>query len=196
MLLSLALSFLFDSKFQEAENCLKDGINYCEKHRVGNFMVSCQILLATILIAKGYMKQGDDMMEAAREKLLRKQRKTTFAISEYIVGEIYFQIATGPTPSFSMISKNLWFLIKNAPFAGRNAENSLFRAIELFKQLGMKGYLGKSYLILGMLYKDRKNAEEAKRYLMDAINLFEKCEAQGYMERANDALDSLKIADM
>ena len=91
--------------------------------------------------------------------------------------------------------KNIGFLFKNVPFAGNKAEEHYCRAIEIFKENGMRGYLGAAYLSMGLLYKARKKTEEAKRYLADAINLFQECEAQGYLEQATVTLESISVAD-
>ena len=191
LLFTLILSYLFDSQYQEAENCLNDGINYCEKQGIGSFLILCHIALAPVLFAKGSLKQGHEMMKTARETLIRKQRKTAFAISEYILGEINLQIATGSKPSFSVIAKNIGFLVRNAPFAGRNAEANLIRAIELFKELGMKGYLGRAYLSLGVLYKATGRTDQARQCILDAIQILKECEAGSYLKQANGVLDSL-----
>jgi class 3 adenylate cyclase/tetratricopeptide (TPR) repeat protein len=194
--LNLALAYFFGGQFLEAENFLKDGINYCGKLGIGQFSVMCHMLLAPVLIAQGSMQQGDEMMKTARKTLIGNQRKTVFAISEYILGEINLQLATGPKPSLSIIAKNIGFLFKNVPFAGRKAEDHLCKAINLFKELAMKGYLGLAYLSLGMLYKAKNRTEEAKSKIMEAINIFKQCEAKGYLEQANEALESVNISGM
>ena len=191
LLFTLALSYLFDSQFQEAENCLKDGINYCEKTGIGQFLVLCQIFLAPVLFAKGSMQQGNELMKKACETLKSRQRNTIFAISEYILGEVNSQIATGPKPSLSIIAKNIGFLMKNVPSAGKKAEEHFNKAIELLKEIGMKGFLGQAYFGMGMLYKATKRTGQARQYVLDAIDIFKECEAEGYLKQANEVLDSL-----
>ena len=60
----------------------------------------------------------------------------------------------------------------------------------------MKSYLDLAYLDLGMLYKTKSRADDAKRNIVEAINMFEKCEAIGYLKQAKVALESLNDADM
>lgn len=55
----------------------------------------------------------------------------------------------------------------------------------------MKGYLGVAYLSLGLLYKVTKKTNQARQCRMDAIVLFEECEAEVYLKQANGTLDSL-----
>ena len=101
------------------------------------------------------------------------------------------QIATGPKPSLSIMAKNIGFLVKNVPFAGKKAEEHFNKAIELFKEIGAKGYLGLVYLSLGLLYKATKRTDQARQCILEAINLFQECEAEVYLKQANEALDSL-----
>ena len=82
-------------------------------------------------------------------------------MSEYILGEVNSQIATGPKPSLSIMAKNIGFLVKNVPYATRKAEEHFKNAIELFKEIGMKSSLGQACLSLGLLYKAHKKSDRA-----------------------------------
>jgi hypothetical protein len=114
-----------------------------------------------------------------------------YAISEYILGEVNSQIATGPKPSLSIMAKNIGYLVKNVPFATKKAEQHFNKAIELCKEIGAKGYLGQVYLSQGLLYKGSKRTDEARQSILEAINLFRECEADGWLKQANEALNSL-----
>ena len=137
------------------------------------------------------MQQGAKLMQNARKTLISNQRKVFYALSEYILGEVNSQIATGPKPSLSTMAKNIGFLVKNVPFATQKAEEHFNKAIGLFKEIGMKGYLGVAYLGLGLLYKATKRTDKARQCILEAINIFQECEAEAYLKQANEALDSL-----
>jgi tetratricopeptide (TPR) repeat protein len=137
------------------------------------------------------MKQGTKLLENAQKAMIKNQRRVHYAISKYILGEVNSQIATGPKPSVSIIAKNIVFLIKNVPFAAQKAEKHFNEAIELFKEIGMKGFLGQVYLSLGQLYKATKRNDQARQCILEAINLFQECEAGTYLKQANEALESL-----
>ena len=190
-LLTLGFAHFFNNQLREAEKSIKSYIGYSEKHGIGQFTVIGQVFLAPVLIAEGRMQQGHKLMTTAREVLISKQRKPSLAISEYILGEINLQIATGPKPSLSIMAKNLGFMIKNVPSAGKKAETHFLRAVELFKEMEMKSYLGLTYMSLGLLYKARKKTVQARQYISDSIQIFKECEAQGYLNRANAELGSL-----
>ena len=151
----------------------------------------CQYFLAPILIAKGHMQQGTKLLEKAQETLIRNQRRVHYALSEYILGEVNSQIATGPKPSLSIMAKNIGFLVKNVPFAAKKAEENFNKAIEIFREIGAKGFLGQVYLSQGLLFKASKRPDQAKQCILEAINIFQECEAGGWLKQANEALDSL-----
>ena len=59
------------------------------------FLYVCQYFLAPILIAKGQMQHGIRLLDKAQKVLIENQRKSNYALSEYIFGEVNSQIATG-----------------------------------------------------------------------------------------------------
>ena len=188
---TLGIAYFFDGRLQEAENVLQSGLEFSAKRGIGAISEPYQYFLAPILIAKGQMQRGTELLENARKALIRKQRRVHYAMSEYILGEVNSQIATGPKPSLSIIAKNIGFLVKNVPFAAKKAEEHFNKAIELFKEIGMKGYLGVAYLSLGLLYKATKRTDKARQCILEAINIFQECEAEAYLKQANEAFDSL-----
>jgi len=167
-------------------------LNFWDKRSLGLLSVLAQYCLAPSLIANGQMQQGKKLMDKAQKILIRNQRRTQYAISEYIVGEVNSQIATGPKPSLSIMAKNIGFLVKNVPFAAKKAEEHFEKAIEKCKEIGVKGYLGQTYLSLGLLYKATKRTDQAKGCLLKAVDLFQECEAGEWLKQANEALGTLE----
>ena len=131
------------------------------------------------------------MLEEVRQALIKNQRSVWYAQSEYVLGKVYSQIATGPTPSFSIMIKNIGFLVKNVPFAGKKAEEHFKKAIEVLREIGAKGLFGPIYLDLGLLYENRKRTDQARECISKAIQVFEECEAEVYLAQAKNALESL-----
>ena len=76
-------------------------------------------------------------------------------------------------------------------YAYQLAEEHFNKAIELYKGFGIKSYLGQAYLSLGSLYKATKRTDQARQCILKAIDIFQECEAEGYLKQANEALDSL-----
>ena len=48
-----------------------------------------------------------------------------------------------------------------------------------------KGYLGQVYLSQGLLYKGSKRTNLARQCILDAIDIFQECEAGGWLKQAN-----------
>jgi class 3 adenylate cyclase/tetratricopeptide (TPR) repeat protein len=189
---TFGLAYFFGGQLREAEKVLKSSIDFCEKHGMGQVSVINQCFLSPILIAHGHMKIGTELLEKVRRNCITNQRRVWYAVSEYLIGEVNSQIATGPKPSLSIMAKNVGFLVKNVPFAAKKAEEHFNKAIELFKEIDAKGLLGSVYLSLGMLLKARKRTDQARECILEAINLFKECEAEGWLKQANEALEALK----
>ena len=111
---------------------------------------------------------------------------------EYILGKIYLQIAVGENlPSFSILARNIGFMVKNVPAARKKAEDHFKRTIEIAKEVGAKSWIAVSYMDLGLLHKTKKQNDRAKDCISKAIELFEQCEAEIYLKQAKEALASL-----
>jgi tetratricopeptide (TPR) repeat protein len=188
---SLGYACFFGGQFQEAEEVLISLLNFSQPRAIGELVGWSYVYLAPALIAQGHMRQGLNMLEKAQQISTRNQRRVVYAVSEYLFGKIYSQIATGPSPAFSILAQNIGFLVKNMPFAGKKAEEHFTKAIEILREIGANSFLGMAYLDLGMLYKDRKRTDRARECISEAIHVFEECEAEVYLKQANEALDSL-----
>jgi len=190
--LTLGIALFLDGQFQEAEDVLQSVLNFCEKRDMGQVSVVAYLFLAPSLIAKGHMKRGLKMLEEVRLALIKNHRRVWHAQSERVFGNVYSQIATGPSPALSIMAKNIGFLVKNVPIAGKKAEEHFKKAIEISKDIGAKDVLGSAYLDLGLLYKARKRADRARECISEAIRIFQECEAEVNLKQAHEALESLQ----
>jgi tetratricopeptide (TPR) repeat protein len=188
---TLSYAYLFDGQFQEAEDVLISLLNFSEPRAIGELVEWSYLFLAPALIAKGHMRQGLNMLEKAQQLSTRNQRRVVYAVSEYLFGKTYSQIAKRPPPAFSILAQNIGFLVKNIPFAGKKAEEHFNKAIEILREIGANGFLGMAYLDLGMFYKARNRTDQARECISEAIHIFEECEAEVYLNQANEVLDSL-----
>jgi tetratricopeptide (TPR) repeat protein len=210
--ITVGMAHLLGGQFQEAKDVLQSLLRFSEKHGMGSVSVIAHLFLAPTLIAKGHMRQGLGILEKAQQALIRNQRRVFYGISEHILGQVYSQIATGPTPAFSIMAKNIGFLVKNVPFASKKAEEHFNKAIEVIKEIGAtskkaeehfnkaievikeigaKGFLGAVYLDMGLFYKAKKRTGQARECISKAIQVFEECEAEVYLAQAKNALESL-----
>jgi class 3 adenylate cyclase/tetratricopeptide (TPR) repeat protein len=190
--LNSGMALLFGGQFQEAEDILQSVLNFCEERAIEELSELAYISLAPTLIAKGQMKQGLRMLEERQRNLIRNQRRACYALSELVFGKVYSQIAAGPTPAFSIMARNISFLVKNLPFSGKKAEQHFNEAIEVAEEIGAKGILGQAYFDLGLLHKARRRKDQARECISEAFNLFQECEAEIYLKQAKEALASLE----
>jgi len=87
--------------------------------------------------------------------------------------------------------RNIGFLVKNVPFAGKKAEDHFNKATEVAKEIGAKGFQGLAYLNLGLLHKAKKRTGQAQKCITEAVQLFEQCKAETSLKQAKEALASL-----
>jgi tetratricopeptide (TPR) repeat protein len=148
--------------------------------------------MGVLLIAKGQMSQGLKLLEKGQRDCLENQTRTVYTQSEYVLGKVYSQIAEGSAPiSLSTMAKNIGFLVKNVPFASKKAEEHFNRAIEVAKEIGVKGTMGMAYLDLGLLCRKKGKTEQARECISEAIQIFEQTEAEKFLKHAREALASL-----
>jgi tetratricopeptide (TPR) repeat protein len=166
-------------------------VDYCEKRDVGEVMISAYLFLGPALIILGHMEQGLRMLENARQIFLENQRIPFYSQAEYVLGYVYSQFAMGPSPKLSIMARNISFLAKNVPLAGKKAEEHFHKSIEVAREAGAKGVLAMAYLDLGLLHKAKKRTDQARECLAEAIKIFEENQRHVYLKQAKEALASL-----
>jgi class 3 adenylate cyclase/tetratricopeptide (TPR) repeat protein len=189
----LGASYLLGNQFDKAETALEEALTYSRKFGAGSIGIQASIFMGVLLIAKGQMSQGLKLLEEGQRDCLENEWRTVYAFSELVLGKVYSQIVEGSEPiSLSTIAKNIGFLIRNVPFASKKAEEHFNRAIEVAKEIGAKGTMAMAYLDLGLLYRMKGKTEQAKKCISEAVQIFEQCEAEGFLKQAKEALASLR----
>ena len=189
----LGISYVFNGQFLEAEDVLKAVESFSQNYGTEVYGTPAHSLLGVVLIAKGHMARGLKMIEDMGQSVLETGRKYCYATTEYSRGKLYFQLVEGAGPiSLSTMAKNIGFLIKNVPFASKKAEAHFKKAIEVAKEIGAKGVLGQAYLDLGLLHRAKGRTDQARKCILDAIQLFEQCEVEVFLKQAKEALGSLE----
>ena len=90
-----------------------------------------------------------------------------------------------------MMAKNIGFSLRNVFLAAKEAEEYFQAAIQRASEIGAKGIQGRASLDLGNLYKLKGRTDEARKYITNAIQLFEECEADMFLKLAREMLASL-----
>jgi tetratricopeptide (TPR) repeat protein len=189
---TLGLAYFYEGQLQKAEDISESGLDFCEKRGLGLSSAISEMLLSTIMISKGNMKQGFRKFEEAQDSLLKNHMKVWYAISESILGRVYTQFVTGSSPGLTTLAKNIGFIVKNAPFADRKAQEHFNRAIDILREVGSKSTLGRAFFSLGQLHKAKKRNEQARECFSEAVHLFQECDAYVYLKQAKEALAILK----
>ena len=112
---------------------------------------------AKMVIGAGRLQQGEmaigmrKIIDAAQEPIKWGQ-SVQRAWVEALFGEIYLELAIGnEKPSFSVIIKNLPFLIRTLPFAKSRARNHLQNAVDLFRKMDCPGGIARCLIVLAKL---------------------------------------------
>jgi tetratricopeptide (TPR) repeat protein len=188
----LGYTYVSNRQFDKAEEVLKEVQRFSEKFGAEIIGTAAHGLLGMVLTGTGHLSDGVELLEDVRKTFFEKNRRCLYAASENTLGRVYFEIAHGTAPKDPwMIARNLGFLAKTVPFASKKAEGYFTRAAEAAKAIGAKSILAQSYLNLGLLYKAKDKKDKARRFLDEAIGLFEQCEADVYLKQAREALASL-----
>ena len=192
-MLFLGIACIQTGQFREAEAALQEIVTHSQKFGYGILGKVAYAAYGIVLIEKGKMSEGLKMIEEAKQSSLKNERRWVYAFTEYLLGNVYAQIAKGGKPlNLLSMAKNIGFLIRNVPNASKKAEEHFNKAIEVAKEIGANGLLGPAYLDLGLLYKTKKKTKQAEECITRAIEIFVKSEADVYLKQANDALVSLQ----
>ncbi len=189
----LGLSCIEEGKIAEAKEHIRAVIELNEKNNVG--IVAClpKMQIGMIEILEGRMEQGFNRIHDVAESAEEDGMYTYLPIIEFILGRIYFNIAQGKGPkSFTIILKNIRFILKNVPFAAKKAEKHFHNAIKMSSKFKMEGVLGAVYFELSLLKKMKERKTQAIEYLNKAIEIFEKIGAFTYLKQAKKELNELK----
>jgi tetratricopeptide (TPR) repeat protein len=189
----LAICYILSDHLQEAEGIVNEILAFSRESGCEVWGTPALMYLGIISTAKGHMSEGLKMIEDARQVFQKNERKWYLARTECILGKIYLQMVEGAKPiNLSTMVKNIGFLVKSVPFAGKRAEDHLNKAIKTAKEIGANGILGEAYLELGLLHRAKGKGEQAMECISEAITLFEQCEADGFLKHAKEALASLE----
>ena len=94
-------------------------------------------------------------------------------------------------PPLSVIMKNLGFVLTNLPVAALKSRRHFDEAIRMSRKVDMPGHLARSLLGLGLLYKAKKRAPQARACLEEAQEIAETVRADNIVEKVQAALSSL-----
>jgi len=190
---SFGLGNAQNGQFQEAEKALQEVASYSRGFGCELLGTPTHALLGLVSIAKGQMGQGLKMIEETLRACHENEMRSRYASIEHALGQVYLQIVNKLAPvSLTTMAKNIGFIIRNVPSAGKKAEDHFNKAIEVAKEIGAKGTLGQAYLDLGLLHKAKGKTDQAREYITKAIQVLDQCETEVFLKQAKEALASLE----
>jgi len=190
--LTLGMTFVAAEQFNEAEGIFKTIMQASKDYGVEFLGTAAQLFYGAMLISQGSFNKGLRTIEHTAEVFLESDSRYRYAVANYSLGKVYAKIAGGKgKKSLSLLAKNVGFLMKNIPLAGRKAEEHYNRTIDVAREIGAKGILGQAYLDLGHFYKLKKNPEKAIGYVSASIEVFKQCNAEAHLKKAKSLLGSL-----
>jgi class 3 adenylate cyclase/tetratricopeptide (TPR) repeat protein len=190
--LLLGMTYIADGQLKASEEMFNEVMQYSESLGAEIVGSAGKLFHGIITIIKGNLNQGTKIVEDLLRLWHENGSKYRYAVGNYMLGKFYLQIVQGSDQkSISFLVKNIGFLIKNIPFADRKAEANLKTAIEAAKEIGAMCVLGQATLDLAMLHKAKGRADQARQYASSALQLFEACDAEVYLQQANELMASL-----
>lgn len=190
--LSLGMSYVSAEQYDKARETLEEVLRYAQTLGCEVLGTASQAFLAVALIAGGQFRRGIKMLEAAQQQFLKNNARWRYCFTELILAEIFLSIALRKSPiSLSIMARNLAFLVRNVPFAGRKAERHYNRAIESAKSICAKGVQGQAYLGLGNLYFNEGKKDKALECMTSATQMFEMCEAEIFLKLTEETRSAM-----
>jgi len=189
----LGMCCVSTGQLKEAQSALEEVIEYSDKFGFEYLGSASQGIKGMVLIARGDLKQGIRLYQNAMRVFFERKSLYRYAAGNCLMGKIYLKIALGGSEKkdFIFLAKNIGFLIQTLPFARRKAEEYLNIAIKTAGEIGAKSILGQACLELGRLHKAKGRTEKARECINSAIEAFKWCEADAFLNQAQEELTSM-----
>ena len=188
----LGTCYALNGQYEDAQIIFDEVAKFVEESGFLYAAMRFRIGYSLMMVMKGNLSQGIKMFEDLISQLKSNEDWITYCQTSHILGKIYLKMIQGEgEKSFSLLVKNIGFLIKTIPFLKPKAEEHLQEAIRVAKEIGAKGFLGQAYLDMGALRKIKGSKDEARKYITFAIELFEECENDFFLKQAREALVAL-----
>jgi len=188
----LGMSYFANGQHMDAEKTFEEIVKFDQE--VGSRYVGtvARFFMGVITIIRGELSKGIGLLEDIIQFFSQSGNQYRLAGANHILGRVYLQLGQGSgRKNLTFIVKNFGFIIKTLPFSSEKAENHFNEAINVSKKIGAKGILAQALLDMGRLQKIKGQREEARRYINDAVQLFEECEADVFIKHAREVLTSL-----
>jgi class 3 adenylate cyclase/tetratricopeptide (TPR) repeat protein len=188
----LGMSYFANGQHRDAEETFGEIARFDQEYNSRYVGTVARFFIGVLTIVRGELAKGIGFLEDLIKFFSQSGNQYRLAGANHILGRVYLKLLQGgDKKNINFIIKNFGFLIKTLPFLSERAENHLNVAITVAKKIGAKGILAQALLDMGQLRKKKGLKDEAKKYIGDAIQLFEECQADVFIKHAREALASL-----
>ncbi len=188
----LGMSYFANGQNREAEEAFEEIVRFDQDYNSRYVGTVAQFFIGVLKIIRGELGRGIGFLEDLIMFFSQNGDQYRLAGANHILGRVYLKLLLGgDKKNIGFILKNFGFLIKTVPFLSAKAETHLNEAINVAKNIGAKGILAQALLDMGQLRKTKGLKDEAKKYIGDAIQLFEECQADAFIKHAREILFSI-----
>jgi class 3 adenylate cyclase/tetratricopeptide (TPR) repeat protein len=190
--LSLGMGYIMIGNIREAEELLEQVLDFSQHYGTEVLGTVAQAFLGLCNISNGRLNRGVKILEAGSKLFLENNSKWRCALSEHVMGKVYFQMTDREARvSPAAMARNIGFLLTNMPVVNRKIEQHFSKAIELAEEVGAKGILGQAYLDFGIYHQTKMRTDQARECINRAIALFDECKADGFLKQAREVMAAL-----
>jgi len=143
------------------------------------------------MVLTGRLSEGVRWIEATMERFASWGQPFARAWGHLYLGQIFLEMAKGgDPPSLDVIKRNLVFLIRTVPIAGRLARRHLEKAVSEFRGLDNPYGVAESLFHLGRLHKLKRRPKQAHACFGEARERASSAEATALCKRIDAELEA------
>ena len=188
----LGMSYVAVKDIKSAQKTFEEIMEFNKKFGIETMGTIARGFHGIIMITQGNLNQGISIAENVIKECLEKESRYRYAVFNDTLGKVYLKMVQGGgQKGLAFIAKNIGFLLKTMPFAAQKAEEHFQKAIETAMEIGARCVLAQAYFDMGQLRLMKGRNDEARKYIIGAIQLFEECEADVFLKQAKEALAAL-----
>jgi class 3 adenylate cyclase/tetratricopeptide (TPR) repeat protein len=184
-----AMSLLNDDRLEEGEETLALYMKSTPAGEIPVFSIAFQAIAGLLASKKGAFSKAFKRALASIQDYKRTGYEYLYLLCCLEIGKAFAGMAMGTNhPPFSVLLKNLVFILMNLPFAYPKALHWFNETIRGSHRLEVAGLEGQAWYQLGLLQKSRRNMKLAKQSFASALEVFQKTDLIDYQQTAQKAL--------
>jgi class 3 adenylate cyclase/tetratricopeptide (TPR) repeat protein len=164
----LGMAYYKSGQLEKGIDCLEKAIHQSKSFGLKQHEAFCTVPLAEAYLSISERERALETINSALDASTKAGFKNIEGMALRVLGEIY------------------------GPSAFHKAKKHIEDGIKIFKKIGAKNELAKSYFSLGKLYREKGEREKAKKYVTQALRIFEKLGTLHEPEKAREILRDLK----